>query len=366
MKSISRPWLTLILLLGLVSACHQADPLEAFVVPGGITYTGKATSPLVHVGRNRVQISWLRGTDPTVTKARIFWNNFADSVQVAIPPSGQTISTIIENLPERTYNFTIITYDEKGNFSVPVEVIAATYGEKFQNRLLSRPLNQAVLDDLGLLSLKWGAADISGGAYATEVEYTNQTGNVQVKRFPVGQASSPVTDFKAGTPLKYRTLYLPGPLSIDTFYTAYQQQSQYLFDKTNWGVTAFSTQHSGAANLAANAIDGLTDTRWHTISNASSKYPHFITVDMKMEKTVTAFEIFRMKDDDRACDRFQLLTSKDNKTWTDQGSYDFNRLSNSGQLFLLPGTAQARYFKFVGLSGPQGFMVIGEINVHGL
>ena len=368
MKIKSGYRLVMLLLLGTFTACEQMDAtFDEYVVPGGITYTGKASAPVVHVGRNRVKISWPRGTDPTVTKARIFWNNYSDSVEVAIPPTGSTISTIIDDLPEQTYAFVIKTYDAQGNSSVPVELLTATYGEKFQERLLNRPLNSAIVNDQGQVTLAWGAADISGGAYATEVSYTGKDGTVQLLRFPVSEASSTIPAVKAGTALHYKTIYLPAPLSIDTFATSTQEHSQFMFDKSTWSIASYSTQHNTAAeNVVKNIIDGSAATRWHTLSNASAKYPHFVVVDMKADKMITGFEIFRMAGDVRACDRFQLLVSNDNKAWLDLGSFDFDRMNDGGQFYPIPGQPKARYFKFVGLSGPNGYMVMGEINVYGL
>lgn len=367
MKRIIKHLPALGLVLGAFTACQPlSSTYDEYVVPGGITYTGKATSPQLYAGRNRVKITWLRGTDPTVTKARVFWNNFTDSVEVPIPASGNTISVTIDPLPEKNYGFVIKTYDEQGNTSVPVELLGASFGEKYQSRLLSRPLDAAIRNNQDQVTLHWGAADISGGAYATAVTYTDPAGNQKVQRVPVAEASTILPAVKPGTPIQYKTIFLPAPLSIDTFYTASQEQQNYLFDKTDWTVTAFSTQHPGAANLATNAIDGKTDTRWHTIASGAPKYPHFITLDMKTEKTITGFELFRMKADDRACDRFQLLVSKDNATWEDLGTFDFNRLSDAGQFYEISSHPQARYLKLVGLSGPQKYMVTGEINVYGL
>ncbi len=78
-----------------------------FVVPGGLVYPQKASSSLVYVGRNRVKIVWLRGSDPSVTKARIYWNNYMDPVELDIPTMGDTIGVIIDHLPAKSYDFII-------------------------------------------------------------------------------------------------------------------------------------------------------------------------------------------------------------------------------------------------------------------
>ncbi len=367
MKKIFSYLVILFFMLSSFTACKKMDSTyKKFIVPGGITYTGKVKSPIAYTGRNRVKISWLRGADPSVIKARIFWNNYTDSVEINIPPAADTISYIIDSLPEKPYSFMIRTYDAKGNSSVPVEVLSAAYGEKYQASLLSRPLNAGILYTNGTtISIQWGGADISNGAYATEVKYADTLGNLRIHRFPVTETASVISDINAGIKFQYRTVYLPDSLSIDTFYTPFQENESYLLDKTDWRVIAFSTQHPGAENAVTNVIDGRPNTRWHTWVGYS-QYPHYVTVDMGVERTITDFEIFRMTGDDRACNTFQLLISKDNITWTDLGVFNFNRLIDDGQFYHIPAGPQARYFKFVGLTGPQVYMVTGEISVYGL
>ena len=53
-----------------------------------------------------MKVSWLRGVDPTVTKIRVFWNNYADSIEIANPINNDdTIGVYIDNLLEDTYSF---------------------------------------------------------------------------------------------------------------------------------------------------------------------------------------------------------------------------------------------------------------------
>lgn len=348
-----------------LSCKKMDDSYKKYVVTGGLTYPGKATSPEVYAGRGRVKLSWLRGTDPSVVKARVFWNNFLDSVEVSIPPTGDTISTIINNLEEQDYTFDIVTYDKSGNKSVAAEVLGAAYGSVYQSSLLSRPITQVAMHDEGAAIITWGAANISGGAYATEVEYTSLSGDPATRQFLVKEELSGISDIKPNLPFKYRTVYLPDSLAIDTFYTAFENVQSFLFDKTSWAVTSFSTEHDNSTdNRVTNIIDGDPGTRWHTNVNTSF-YPHFVVVDMQSPKTLTAFELFRMTGDNRACDRFELAISSDNINWQVLGDYDFDRNSDAGQVYPVVGEPTARYFRFTGLAGPNSYMVMGEINVYG-
>ncbi|MEC5144830.1 DUF4998 domain-containing protein [Chitinophaga sp. 212800010-3] len=364
MKNITGYIMALILMLATLAACKKMDSTyRKFVVPDGIVYAGKANNPMVHAGHNRVKITWLRGTDPNVTSARIFWNNYGDSASVTIPPAGDTISCMINNLPEKIYSFIIKTYDSKGNVSVPVELFGASYGDVYQASLLSRPVIAGVLYP-DSVSIKWGGADISNGAYATQVKYTDTVGATQVKSFPVSLVTTAIADMKAGTTYQYRTVFLPDSSSIDTFYTDYVTSKPFLFSPKSWRIIDFSSQHPGDENLVTNVIDGNPATRWHAWVDHSS-YPHFFTVDMGMQRMITSFMLYRKTGDDRACDTFKLLVSNDNTNWTDLGTFNFNRHIDDGQSYDIPTHPRARYFKFIGLTGPLSYIVLGDISAYG-
>lgn len=370
MKKISYIGLMVFIAICFFAACTKMDATyKQYVVPGGLTYAGKPTSPKAYSGFNRIKITWLRGADPSVVKAKIFWNNFADSLAVDIQPAMDTISAMIDHLDEKNYTFVIRTYDGKGNSSIPVEVVGGSYGVKYQAQLLTRPVNSTLIDARGKLTINWGGADVSNGAYASEVKYTDVSGNVKTKVFPVDLKTSEILDLKPNTGYQFRTIFRPDSLSIDNFYTSYADGGLFAFDKKDWKIIDYSTQHSPGDNAVINFIDGNDATRWHTCAGCSS-YPHFATIDMGVERTITQFGVWRTTfetgGDDRGPDKFDFLTSTDNITWVKQGSFNFNRLINGEQRYFTPNSPRARYFKFVGTSGPQSYMVIGEISTYGM
>lgn len=204
-----------------LTACKKMDSTyRKFVVPDGIFYAGKANQPQVHSGRNRVKINWLRNADPSVVAAKVFWNNYTDSIAVAVPPTGDTVSCIIPDLPEKTYSFIIKTYDALGHSSVPTEVFGTSYGDIYQSGLLSRMILGTMYYPDSVV-ITWSSADISNGACATQVKYTNVLDIEQVNSFPVSRNTSTIKDIKSGSPFQYRTVFLPDSMSIDTFYTDY-------------------------------------------------------------------------------------------------------------------------------------------------
>lgn len=247
MKRILYNLIILVAVLATFSACEQMDHnYKKFVVPGGIIYPAAASKPMVHSGHNRVKITWFTGVDPSVVSAKIFWNNYTDSVEVNIPSTRDTVSVIIDNLAEGPYTFIIKTYDEKGHGSIPVEVVSRAYGSSYQASLLQRPVNKTILKERGhKIEIAWGHASLSNGAFATEVKYTDGTGNTRTQKFIIVDSTSKVnsistiSDIKPGSPYQYRTLFLPDTTCIDTFYTAWEKVNyklQYLIPKDTWQV----------------------------------------------------------------------------------------------------------------------------------
>ncbi len=215
-------------LLGLCtlwSACKKMDhAYEQYIEKGGRIYTERPTEVRLSGGLNRVKISWPKGPDPSVVKARIFWNVFADSTEILVEPSMDTVSCMIDNLPEGNYSFVIVTYDKAGNRSVPLEVFGNTYGEKYQARLLDRPILASQQKKTGEMFIVWGIADTAMGAFATDIKYVNLAGDTVHRNVDTMVDSTFFQDYLTGTSYFYRTLFLPDSNALDTFRTAYSEQ----------------------------------------------------------------------------------------------------------------------------------------------
>jgi hypothetical protein len=71
--------------------------------------------------------------------------------------------------------------------------------------------------------------------------------------------------------------------------------------------------------------------------------------------------------DHRAPDKIQFLISTDSATWTDRGVFDLDRFHVGEQRYDMTGGGgtQGRYFRFIGVSGPDNNMVMGEISAYG-
>lgn len=306
----------LLVLLEVLTACKDMNDIYSeYVVPGGIVYTGKAVAPVVYPGFNRVKISWLRGADPNINKARIFWNNNTDSVEVMISPNSDTINVMINDLAEGFYSFFIKTYDSAGASSVPVEVSGSVYGENYQTSLLNRPVLESIIEK-GTVTLRWGNADILNGATASELRYVNTEGQTIVRKVPVNEDTTIFSGYDAVTEsMKVRTVFVPFQtindttyvMSVDTFYTDYDD-IKVSMDLTDLGALLM-TQDYG--NSFAQSISKLVD------NNVSTKFlvrmaSVWVIFQQPIPSLVTGYALTSAED----------VPDRDPKNWTLQSSND--------------------------------------------
>lgn len=352
------------------TACKKMDSLyQEYIVPGGITYAAKATLPLVYSGHNRIKIAWLRGSDASVTKAKVFWNNRQDSVVINVPATGDTVYTIVSNLQEKQYNFVVITYNDKGNSSVPVELLGESFGTRYESLLLARPVVTGETDATGALTINWGAANTTGGAYATDVQYTNTSNVTSTKRFLTAETASAISDYKPGTTYQYRTVYSPGTRSIDLFYTPYIKENvSSKISKAAWiaSTDSYALTSKLPNGPVINAIDDNLSTFWHTETTSTKVYPHWLAIDMKKQYNITRIELSCVQDNAATSTftAFKLQTSTDGITWTDFASFSLV-LKNGTQSFVLPETLNSRYVRIYATAGVSYFASLAEFSAFG-
>lgn len=312
--------LTLVMAMVAVAACNKMDSTyRDFIVKNGVVYPGRATDPVAAPGRNRIRISWLRGTDPTVTHATVFWNNYADSLPVTIPATGDTITVVIDQLPEKAYTFEIVTYNQQGNPSVPVELLAQAYGPAYEATLLNRPVASSLMDGSGSVYVVWGAADVVNGAFGTLVTYVNNGDDSVTQRVEVTSDTAVLADYKPGTEFRYRTAFLPDSLSIDTFYSVYDTHPAYRkIPKSGWIASADSYS---SPYVPENAIDDDLNTFWNSnYRTAPPPFPHWWQVDMGAPHQVALLDLTCRQNYLLGFD-FTIQGSMDGMNWTDYDSY---------------------------------------------
>lgn len=343
--------LVLIALIAGFSACTTMhDPYEEFIKDGEIIYPGTPDSVTVYPGFNRIQLSWPLPADPTITKARIYWQNKQNSLEVSIDSVkvGDEAIVVLEDMDEGSYSFNIYHYDNEGNSSIEITVAGRVYGNTYTNSLLPRIINEAVFVD-DTLRIDWGSGDET--AFANEITYTSHSGNRRIY-VPGDEELTMVADFDftAGNTIQYRTMYRPDIMAVDTFYTASQTRRVYgprvEYNKDGWIATG-SSERGGTQGFAS-AIDNDPGTFWVNQTGIGLEFPHTIIVDMGTEHQVDGFTLTQRRNFSNTVESVEFLVSTDNSSWESLGIYF---MSGSIQDFIdFEETHDFRYFKLICLT----------------
>lgn len=206
-----------------IHSCTSSDEYLKFTEGGAVSYVGKIDSLKFYSGRNRLKLEGLIISDPKVTELRVYWNRKKDSLVVPITRTSgiDAVSTFVENIPENIYNFEVKTFDAKGNSSIAQNVTAQTYGERYQASLVDRKIISSSLSSNLSLIIDFASMDLTTGAFATEVVYTDKFDVEQTLMVPVATSQVNIPNYKIGSQFKQRSLFLPAKNAIDVFYTPF-------------------------------------------------------------------------------------------------------------------------------------------------
>lgn len=344
----AKRWVGILALAATLAACSKMDATYVdFIKKGSITYVGTPDSLKVYPGKNRMKLEWLL-SDPSATRAKLYWNNKSDSldVPVAVDPVTQKMSVWLNNMREGSYSFNIILYDKNNNRSVVANAIGMVYGDNYVNTLLSRPVKSAIFQNASV-TLSWGSADAT--VVATEVDYRDKDGQRHINVVPFSAVTTELPNYSMtayGT-FQYRTMYVPDSLSLDTFYTAYQtvKVTGPPLDYSRVGWTADEVDYDLTnPRKPINTLDGNTGTIWHM--DKTKGYPHPMTVDMKTVNLVNGFFYIQRTPLDGAVKLVEIQVSNDGTTWKSLGAYTFENIGTKQYLELLE-PATFRHFKLI-------------------
>jgi hypothetical protein len=208
--------LVALVVIGLTS-CRKMDDYLKYTNGKDLLYTGKVDSVRVLSGKNRVVVTGLLVSDPNITKVKIYWNTKADSIVMDIKRSAGVDSLNVPiSLPEGTYNFEIITYDNAGHSSVKVLASGNSYGAAFQESLINRPIKLAEKTGNDVSVDLYNGDDTSP---FTRITYTGTDNKQHVLNVNNETNKVLLKDFKSQTKFKYQSYFLPDTMSIDTFLT---------------------------------------------------------------------------------------------------------------------------------------------------
>ncbi|MCH5599132.1 DUF4998 domain-containing protein [Niabella ginsengisoli] len=213
-----------VLLIIVVFSCkrYDNDYLKYFDGKESV-YPGLVKNLSYRAGNLRTVLTWNPSPDPSVIKYVVTWNNGQDSIvtQANSHNYEDTVSVIVPNLSEYVYSFVVRSYDDKGNRSIGQEINnVRVYGNVYRNTLLNRNINTTnpyVYGDDGTLTLNFAKADSSN--ISTIITYTNTSDAPEEKILLRDEEMVTISNYKAGTPINYRSSYKPEGNAIDTFKT---------------------------------------------------------------------------------------------------------------------------------------------------
>jgi hypothetical protein len=248
----------------IISSCTKMDDYKKFTAEGEISYTGKLDSVRINSGKYRVLLNGLFLADPKVKKCVVYWNNKVDSIVIPVTRTDKvdTLKLFINNITEGVQNFVIYTYDAAGNKSIPVYKTGRVYGDRYQSTLSNRGINSAFTNESGVSIMELGGMDRVSGVFATEVIYVNNANVEKTVRIPIDVNTYTIPNFKEKGTIKFRTLFLPDTLSVDTFYTAYENMYIPKFSKVD--VTTTYLKNVGP-NVTASSINSAN--RWGILAD---------------------------------------------------------------------------------------------------
>lgn len=328
-------------ILGFSSCDSQTDIYEKYIVPNGLIYPGPAQDPIAYPGDKRIKISWLRGTDPRVQKARIFWNNYTDSVELSVAADIDTVSYVITSIPENTYSFMIHTYDDEGNMSIPVEVLGTVYGDNYRGMLINRLLKSTYYDGQDL-KLNWGTAENSEvGIHVNWIDTNGANQNIDVDP---SETETLLPYFDIDKPLSYSTTYKPDSLAIDVFQaTAVEKiiDPVILIPKTTWvAMTMPGDMGINGSYLLTRLWDGNTTNFMHSTDPVT--LPCTFTWDLGLKAKLSKMKLWPRNNNDDRWNRghprvFEIYGSLDpnpdgnlDDSWTLLGKFECVQPSGNG------------------------------------
>lgn len=355
-------------LVCMITACSKMDSTyKKFLEGGDITYPGKADSVRVFPGHNRIRLSWLLTSDPSIVLCRVYWNNKKDSVEIPVKRSAgiDTISVIIDSLEEGYYNFEIYTYDIKGNISIATDTLGQVFGEVYANSLHNRVIKKTYWNqDSAFIS--WYKP--GKGAVKTQLEYTDSTGALRSVAVPATDSVTFLSGYKLYSTFKYKTLFLPDSMAIDTFYTTYKSDSVIGQPAPEGPVNLalnkdISDKSSGCScGPATNLTDGDEYTYWQP--NGSDRRDDqmvYVAIDLGSAQTFNELNQF-WTHGPQHIDSYTIFYSDDNSTW--QTAYESTSGPDEGDNIVSFSAITARYVKLELHFADDGNVNIGEIEIY--
>ncbi|MDR1666428.1 MAG: carbohydrate-binding protein [Bacteroidales bacterium] len=183
---------------------------ERRVIPVSVT-TPKPDKVTTHDGEGRLALD-IHIANDRIQKLKIVNRTAGTETDVEIDYRQGVFRKLYTGLSEGEYTFMVYSYDRFDLLCDSTEAKAVVVGNTYTASLVNRPFKAAT---------QWGNCCGIAWTDATgtfiDLYYTNEQGETVEKRVKAG-TNYGIADFKRGSVLSYRTVFLPGDAPLDTFY----------------------------------------------------------------------------------------------------------------------------------------------------
>lgn len=290
----------------LFTACDkQDDTYSQYVMPGGYNYPAKPQEVKTQSGFHRVSLSWATPLDPAVKTVKVFWDNYAKSVDVDYSTAKDgRVSVVIPELEDRSYTFYVVNFDGSGNKSLASEVTVAPYGEGWLSTHAERRVTKAQLEGT--------VAEITMGSsmdemVSTKFRYKNNAGQlVELEQtLSAEDFTIELPDALKGKTFEYMSCYCPKD-GMDVIWSGNWVKSakpiSYNYDgnKATATVTTNQIRDQYVPDLIMDGIKDNPESRYYStnVSSYRNIFPKIIVIDTKdRDENAMTFNTFRFYQD---------------------------------------------------------------------
>lgn len=302
MRTAKKSLLCILLVAGIAGCSKKNEDYKSFVENGEIVYPGIISKTGFMPGKLRATLTWSPSPDPNVVRYLIYWNNKSDSLSVnAVSHDPRdTVKVVIPSLNEYVYSFTVYCYDAKGNKSIPVDINnVKVFGTVYEGGLLNRGYNADKpyeVNEDGSVRLFFNTPDTIN--IATYVDFEDNTGAAKRAVLKPDDLSVLLPDYKANTPILYRSAYIPVRSATDTFYVTERDTfptviKPVLVDKANFKSMKLPGDVSDAWGWVMTAAwDGVTNADYG-FHSADATFPTSFTFDMGVSVSLLNFKMWQ-------------------------------------------------------------------------
>lgn len=304
MKSLYRIGLLLSVVLTAGACSGQLETIQEYLDAGETIYASKMDSVEIRPGYNRVEVTGLLKYGMDTEKCVVRWLPQNDSVVVPVHriEPVDTFRVFIENLPEGTYQFEIVTYNKAGYRSISTTKGSKTYGERYVNSLRVRSLLKTeVAGEKLLLNFSSEMAE----ALNTKIFYLNNAGEKREQVVTRDNNRIEITDWKPRGEYEVKTYYVPEVNAVDTFFVssigAFPERIVEM-DKSKFGELILDNDiHLTAWGGALwKAWDNVYDNYNYAHSDNTNpvSFPAWFTLDLGEKALLKRFDLFSVVRDD--------------------------------------------------------------------